>query len=97
MRRRIQALFRARLAAQLGGEVVPAAALLSQGALIGAMAFLVRDELGLFGYALLTLAGSAALISIALLGEFGALLREDPKARSEIARLASGLEVSRLL
>ena len=78
MTRRILALFRARLAAQLGGEVVPAAAALSQGALVGALCLLVRDELGLFGYALLALAASGGLVAIALLGEFGALLREDP-------------------
>ncbi|MCB9914073.1 MAG: hypothetical protein H6828_02855 [Planctomycetes bacterium] len=80
MLRRISALLAARLRAQLGGELVPFAALLSQGALVAALCLMVRADLGPFGYALFVLAAAAALLALTLLGEFGALLGADPAA-----------------
>ncbi len=105
MIRRVLALLSARLRSQLGGELVPAAALLSQGALVGGLCLLVRGDLGSFGYSLFALAASAGLVSLTLLGEFGTLLVADPAAdwsealpaRAVERRLAHGLAVLVLL
>jgi len=92
MLRRIAAILEARLRAHLGGEVFPFAALLAQGSLVGALAFLVRDGLGPWSYALFVLAAAAGLVLLTLLGEFGSLLRADPAAAWSEALPASGLE-----
>lgn len=78
MVRRVLALLSARLRSQLGGELVPFAALLSQGALVAGLCLVVRDELGPWGYALFALSAAAALVALTLLGEFGSLLVADP-------------------
>lgn len=92
MLRRISAILEARLRAHLGGEVFPFAALLAQGSLVAALAFLVRDGLGPWSYALFVLAAAAGLVLLTLLGEFGSLLRADPAAAWSEALPASGLE-----
>lgn len=80
MPRRVLTLCHAWLRAHLGGELVPAAALLAQGSLVGVLALMVRDDLGGWGFALFALALSAGLVALTLLGEFGSLLRRDPAA-----------------
>jgi len=77
---RIRAIASARLRAHLGGELIPAAALLAQGSLVGTLALMVRSELASWGFALFTLSFGAGLVSMTLLGEFGSLLRRDPAA-----------------
>ena len=77
MPRRVLALLDARLRSQLGGERVPFAALLAQGALMAAVCLLVREDLGPWSYAFFALATSAALVALTLLGEFGGMLRAD--------------------
>lgn len=76
----------------MGGELVPAAALLAQGSLVGALALMVRDGLDDWGFSLFTLSLSAGLVSMTLLGEFGSLLRSDPAAAWSEALPASPLE-----
>ena len=55
MLHRLQALYRARLRAQLGGGVLPAAPLLAHGSLAAVLCLLVRDALDPFGFALFAL------------------------------------------
>lgn len=84
---------------------MPFAALLALGSLTAAMCLLVRGDLASFGYALFTLFGSAGLVALTLLGEYGTILRVDPAAEwaqslpaSELERrLGHGLAVLSLL
>ncbi|MFT7484214.1 MAG: hypothetical protein ACI9F9_000054 [Candidatus Paceibacteria bacterium] len=92
MLRRVFALLTIRLRAHLGGELVPFAALLAQGSLVGALALMVRSTLGPFGFSLFVLAVSAGLLALTLLGEFGGLLRSDPAAAWVESLPASKLE-----
>lgn len=78
--RRILALFRAHLAAQWGSGAWPAAPLVMHGSAAAVLCGLVAGLLPPYAYALVALSASAALISLPLLGEFGALLRNDPAA-----------------
>lgn len=78
--------------AHLGGELIPAAALLAQGALVGTLALMVRNDLSSWGFALFTLSMSAGLVAMTLLGEFGSLLRSDPAAAWSEALPASAFE-----
>jgi hypothetical protein len=80
MSRRIQALFRAYLAAQWGSGAWPAAPLVMHGSAAAVLCGLVAGLLPAYAYALVALSASAALISLPLLGEFGPLLRNDPAA-----------------
>lgn len=105
MRRRVLALYRARLRAALGSEVLPIAPLVAHGSLVAALCLLVRDALGPFGYALFALTASAGLLGLTLLGELGSLLRADAAAewseplpaRASERRLAHGLVALSLL
>jgi len=92
MTRRIRALLVAWLRAHLGGELIPAAALLAQGSLVGVLALMVRDDLSSWGFALFALGLSAGLVGLTLLGEFGSLLRHDPAAAWSQALPATALE-----
>jgi hypothetical protein len=92
MLRRIRALMSARLRAHMGGELLPYAALLAQGSLVGAMALMVRNTLDPWGFALFALTISAGLVALTLLGEFGALLRSDPAARWSESLPATAME-----
>ena len=92
MFRRVLALLEARLRAHLGGEVVPFAALLAQGSLVGALCLVVRGDLDSFGYSLFVLFSSAGLVALTLLGEFGSLLRADPAAAWSESLPATGPE-----
>ncbi|MFT7670280.1 MAG: hypothetical protein ACI8X5_002988 [Planctomycetota bacterium] len=89
---RIRAILIARLRAHTGGEIIPAAALLAQGSLIGALALMVRGDMSAWGYSLFTLSLGAGLVAMTLLGEFGSLLREDPAAAWADALPASAFE-----
>lgn len=82
----------ARLRAHMGGELVPFAALLAQGSLVGAMALMVRNSLDPWGFSLFALTISAGLVALTLLGEFGSLLRRDPAARWSEALPATAME-----
>ncbi len=92
MPRRVLALLDARLRSQLGGERVPFAALLAQGALMAAVCLLVRGDLGTWSYAFFALATSAALVALTLLGEFGGMLRADEAEDWSTALPATALE-----
>ncbi len=92
MLRRIQAMMNARLRAHMGGELVPFAALLAQGSLVGALALMVRNSLDPWGFSLFALTISAGLVALTLLGEFGSLLRRDPAARWSESLPASAME-----
>ena len=65
MASRIRALIVAWLRAHLGGELVPAAALLAQGSLVGALALLIRTDLSTWGFSLFVLFMSAGLVGFA--------------------------------
>lgn len=99
MLRRVQALFRARLQAQLGAAALPAAPLLAHGSLTALLCLLVRGALDPFTYGLFALTLSAGLVALSLLGELGSLLRADPAAewseplpaRPRERRIAHGL------
>ena len=92
MMRRVRALMVAWLRAHLGGELVPAAALLAQGSLVGVLALMVRSDLSSWGFSLFTLGLSAGLVALTLLGEFGSLLRHDPAAAWSESLPATALE-----
>jgi hypothetical protein len=92
MMRRVRALMVAWLRAHLGGELVPAAALLAQGSLVAVLSLMVRSDLGTWGFSLFTLALSAGLVALTLLGEFGSLLRHDPAAAWSESLPATALE-----
>ena len=90
--RRVLAILSARLRAHMGGELIPFAALLAQGSLVGALTFMVRDQLPPWGFALFILFASGGLVLLTLLGEFGSLLRTDPAAAWSEALPASAME-----
>jgi len=74
---RVLILLRARLAAQHEGAALPIAALLMQALITSAICGLVRDSTTPFGYALVALSISGALIAVPLLGELAYLLVAD--------------------
>lgn len=93
MGRRILALLHARWASAQPGSGVPIAALLLLASASGTLALLVADSLPAHAYGLFTLAGSACLVSVPLLGEFGGLLLADETGDWIEAQPTSPLEL----
>ncbi|MBL8860993.1 MAG: hypothetical protein JNK02_03195 [Planctomycetes bacterium] len=93
MIRRILALARAGFAHHLAGGAFPVAPLVVHGSVGAVGALLVRDDLGPFAYALVTLSVTAALVALPLLGDLAPLLRADPADEWLAAQPTTGREL----